>query len=187
MATNLERVPGTVASADLCTLLERDGVVVVENALAPALLDGLNRDFDRIIAATAPGIRHPTEADMVEFYGEATIRADGLPAKSAAFLKAMLLPLLCGVADHFLLPHCDDYLFNTGQLIEIGPGESDQRLHRDENVWRHLPAPKPQLEVEALFALGDFTAAKGRHGSRRAAIAGPPTAKQRRRTSSKPR
>ena len=134
---------------------------MVENALAPALLDGLNRDFDRIIAATAPGIRHPTEADMVEFYGEATIRADGLPAKSAAFLEAMLLPLLCGVADHFLLPHCDDYLFNTGQLIEIGPGESDQRLHRDENVWRHLPAPKPQLEVEALFALGDFTAANG--------------------------
>ncbi len=109
---------------------------MVADALTPALLDGLNRDLDRIVAATAPG-------------------------KSASFLEVMLLPLLCGMADHFLLPHCDDYLFNTGQLIEIGPGEGDQRLHRDDGVWRHVPAPGPELEVEALFALSDFTAANG--------------------------
>ncbi len=161
MTPRLEHVPGTVAPTDLCALLERDGAVVVAGMLTPALLDGLNRDLDRVAAATAPGVRHPTEEDMVAFYGQATIRADGLPGKSEAFVEAMLSPLLCGVADHFLLPHCDDYLLNTGQLIEIRPGESDQRLHRDEGVWRHVPAPKPELEIEALFALSDFTAANG--------------------------
>ena len=161
MAPRLEHVTSTVMPANLCAVLERDGAAVVEGALAPALLEGLNRDFDRIVAATPPGVRHPTEDDMVDFYGEATIRADGLPGKSTVFVEAMLSPLLCGVADHFLLPNCDDYLLNTGQLIEIGPGESDQRLHRDEGVWRHVPAPKPELEIEALFALNGFTADNG--------------------------
>lgn len=161
MQPHLERVDGTIDPDALCALLERDGAVVVENALSPALLDGLNGDFDRIVDATPPGVRHPTEDDMVTFYGEATVRADGLPGKSEAFVETMLHPALLGAADHFLLPHCDDYLLNTGQLIEIHPGETDQRLHRDEGVWRHLSDGGRELEVEALFALSDFTAANG--------------------------
>ncbi len=161
MAPSLERLDGSASSTVLSELLERDGAVVVEDVPTSTRLDGLNSDLDRIIARTPPGIRHPTEEDMVEFYGQSTIRIDGLPAKSETFVEVMLLPLLCGMADHFLLPNCDDYLFNTGQLIEIAPGETVQRLHRDDNVWRHVPAPKPQLEVEALFALTDFTIANG--------------------------
>ena len=98
---------------------------------------------------------------MVEFYGHSTVRIDGLPAKSRTFLEVMLSPLLLEAADHFLLPNCQDYLFNTGQLIQIGPDETAQRLHRDEDAWSQVPAPRPQLEVEAMFALSDFTAANG--------------------------
>ncbi|NKB55118.1 MAG: mitomycin antibiotic biosynthesis protein [Alphaproteobacteria bacterium] len=161
MAPSLARLDGTADCATLCEVLSRDGAVVVEDALTPTQLKGLNGDLDRIIAVTPPGVAHPTEDDMVAFFGQSTIRIDGLPAKSETFTEVMLSPLLCGVADHFLLPHCHDYLFNTGQLIEIGPGETAQRLHRDEDVWRHLPAPKPHVEIEAMFALSDFTAANG--------------------------
>jgi hypothetical protein len=161
MTPSLERLNGEVESATLCELLQRDGAVVVEEAITTAQLDGLNANLDKIIATTAPGVRHPTEEDMVAFYGQSTIRIDGLPAKSSTFVEMMQLPLLYEMADHFLLPSCDDYLFNTGQLIEIRPGETAQRLHRDDNVWRHVPVPKPELEVEAMFALSDFTAANG--------------------------
>lgn len=161
MAPRLERLNGAIEVTALCELLERDGAVVVEDALGVTQLNGLNDDLNRLIAATPPGVAHPTEEDMVAFYGQSTIRIDGLPAKSETFVEVMQLPLLCGVADHFLLPHCHDYLFNTGQLIEIGPGEAAQWLHRDEDVWRHLPAPKPHVEIEAMFALSDFTAENG--------------------------
>ena len=161
MPPSLERLPGTAGSADLCALLERDGAVIVEDALTAEQLAGLNGDLDRLIAATAPGLRHPTTDEMVEFYGHSTIRLDGIPAKSKTFLEVMLLPLLTEAADHFLLPNCDDYLFNTGQLIQIGPGETVQWLHRDEDAWRNLPPPRPRLEVEAMFALSDFTKANG--------------------------
>jgi ectoine hydroxylase-related dioxygenase (phytanoyl-CoA dioxygenase family) len=161
MPLRLERINNSTTPAELCALLTRDGAAIVEGALKQAQLDSLNTDFDRIVMATPPGVRNHTEDDMIDFYGESTIRADGLPAKSETFVDTMLSPLLLGTADHFLLPYCDDYLLNTGQLIEIRPGESDQRLHRDEGVWRHLPAPKPEVEIEALFALSDFTAANG--------------------------
>ena len=51
-----------------------------------------------------------------------------------------------------------------GQAVEraeIRPGETAQRIHRDEDAWPQVPPEKPQLEVEAMFALTDFTLSNG--------------------------
>jgi len=161
MVAGLQRIKHSASPAQICEILERDGAVIIENILNPNLLARLNADLDRHVAAVAPGLRNPTMQEMIEFYGESTIRIDGLPAKSDSFVDIMLLPQLCAAADHFLLPNCKDYLFNTGQLIQIGPGESAQELHTDESAWREVPTPKPPLQVEAMFALGEFTVANG--------------------------
>jgi hypothetical protein len=161
VAHSLERVDASIEASDLAEILLRDGAAIVRGLLPPAQLASLNAEFDDVIAATEPGLRHPTEDYFVEFYGRRTIRLDGLPARSKTFVEIMQLPLLTGVADVLLLPNCDDYLLNTGQLIQIGPGESAQALHRDENAWAHLKPPKPLLQVEAMFALTDFTIENG--------------------------
>jgi hypothetical protein len=161
MTPELQRVNQSVSSVELCEILERDGALIVEEILTPAQLDRLDSELDRIVAEVTPGLRHPTSEDMIDFYGLSTIRIDGLPAKSSTFIEAMLLPHLLESADHFLLPNCKDYLLNTGQLIQIGPGETAQELHRDESAWAEVPYPRPPLEVEAMFALTDFTAANG--------------------------
>ena len=161
----LRRLDATAPLDDLAAALDADGAAIVEGFLAPERLDALNADFDRIVAGLAPGVRNPTMPAMEDFYGATTVRFDGLPGKSAAFVEAMQHPLLTGLADRYLLPHCMDYLFNTGQFIEIRPGETAQRLHRDEDAWRFGPliaeGPRAQLEVEAMVALSDFTAANG--------------------------
>ena len=161
MAAKLRRIKHSASCTQICDILERDGAVIIEDILDSELLTRLNADLDRHIAQVAPGLRNPTMQEMIEFYGESTIRIDGLPAKSDSFCDIMLLPQLCATADHFLLPNCKDYLFNTGQLIQIGPGESAQELHTDESAWEEMPTPKPTLQVEAMFALSDFTAANG--------------------------
>ena len=165
MTASLARLPATAPVSDFIAALDADGTAIVEGFLAPKQLEALNADFDRIVAGLAPGVRHPTMPVMEEFYGGSTVRFDGLPGKSAAFVEIMQSPVLTGLADHYLLPHCLDYLFNTGQFIEIRPGETAQRLHRDEDAWRFGPliaeGPRAQLEVEALVALSDFTAANG--------------------------
>jgi ectoine hydroxylase-related dioxygenase (phytanoyl-CoA dioxygenase family) len=161
MAPVLARVKASVKSTQLCELLEQHGAVVVENLISPKQLTELNAELDQHLQERSPGIRHPTHPSMVEFYGDKTIRFDGLPGKSSTFVDLMLLPKLLNTADHFLLPSCGDYLLNTGQLIQINPGESDQLLHRDEDAWSELPTPKPTLQIEAMFALTDFTVANG--------------------------
>ena len=83
------------------------------------------------------------------------------PPRSKTFLEVMQSRLITGVADELLRPNCEDYLLNTGQLIQIGPGETAQLLHRDEDAWNFFKPPKPLLEVEAMFALTDFTIANG--------------------------
>ena len=165
MTASLARLPATAPLDDVIAALDTDGAAIVDGFLAPEQRDALNADFDRIVEQLAPGVRNPTMPAMEDFYGATTVRFDGLPGKSAAFVEAMQSPVLTGLADHYLLPHCLDYLFNTGQFIEIRPGETAQRLHRDEDAWRFGPlvaeGPRAQLEVEAMVALTDFTAANG--------------------------
>jgi ectoine hydroxylase-related dioxygenase (phytanoyl-CoA dioxygenase family) len=161
MPQALEKVDASIDPVDLANILRRDGAAIVEGALTKAQLDGLNSDLDDVVAATGPGLRNPTGDFYVDFYGSKTVRLDGLPAKSKAFVDLMLSPLMTGLADELLLPNCEDYVLNTGQLIQIGPGESAQLLHRDEDAWAYLKPPKAQLQVEAMFALTDFTVANG--------------------------
>jgi len=157
----LERVDPAIDPKALAELLQRDGAVIVEHALSASQLAGLNADLDGVIGETAPGLRHAADDFFIEFYGSKTIRLDGLPAKSKTFVEMMEASWMLGAADELLLPNCQHYLLNTAQLIQIGPGETAQALHRDEDAWGYFTESKPQLEVEAMFALTDFTLANG--------------------------
>lgn len=148
-------------ASDISEILNRDGAVIVEGAVEQDTLAALNADLDRFADDLGTGLRHPTSEFFIEFYGASTVRFDGLPAKSTAFLDVMEIPLLREVADILLKPNCEDYLLNTAQLIEIRPGETAQLIHRDEDAWSFMPKVKPLLEVEAMYALSDFTIANG--------------------------
>ncbi len=159
---SLQRVKGgETGPGEVSEILSRDGAVIVEGAVDPNMLAVLNDDLDGFVDELGVGLRNPTHDRMVEFFGGSTVRFDGLPAKSSGFVDVLQLPLLQGVADIVLKPQCEDYLLNTAQLIEIQPGETAQRIHRDEDAWPQVPGDKPQLEVEAMFALTDFTLANG--------------------------
>ena len=161
MPPALERVDASIEAETLAELLQRDGAAIVQNALTARQLKSLNTELDSVSKGIGPGLRHPSHEDMIEFYGHSTVRLDGLPGRSVTFQEIMQSRLICGVADELLLPNCDDYLLNTGQLIQIGPGETAQSIHRDEDAWAFFKPPKPLLEVEAMFALTDFTLHNG--------------------------
>jgi ectoine hydroxylase-related dioxygenase (phytanoyl-CoA dioxygenase family) len=161
MAPSLRTIDASASAEAISAILTQDGAVIVTDALSPAQLAALNGELDTALEGIAPGLRHPTEEFFVDFYGKKTIRLDGLPARSRTFWSIMEDSFMTRVADHLLLENCDDYLLNTGQLIQIGPGEKAQMLHRDEDAWPHIKAPRPLLQVEAMFALTDFTKENG--------------------------
>ena len=159
---SLVHVTGAETSAaEVSDILNRDGAVVVEGAMEPGMVAALNADLDRFSEDIGVGLRHPASDFFVDFYGTSTVRFDGLPAKSTAFLEVMQLPLLQEVADILLKPNCEDYLLNTAQVIEIRPGETAQMIHRDELAWSPMPKVEIILQVEAMLALTDFTKASG--------------------------
>jgi ectoine hydroxylase-related dioxygenase (phytanoyl-CoA dioxygenase family) len=167
---HIDRYGPDVSVETLIGSIDRDGCAIVHGALSPEELAALNADFDGLIAKTPPGA--PNHIPMLrDFMGANTIRIDGLPGKSKAFLDVLQDPRLLSYVDHYLLPSCLHYLLSTAQLIEIQPGESVQALHRDDGAWLHPPMPTSreavptvdtaQLEVIVLYALSDFTGDNG--------------------------
>ena len=124
MTNTLQRVDSSVDAQRMAQILDADGALIVTDALTPRQLRQVNGEVDDMMQATAPGLRHPTTDFYVGFYGARTIRRDGLPAKSTTFVELMDDSFMTRVADELLLPNCSDYLLNTGQLIQIGPGET---------------------------------------------------------------
>lgn len=190
-APQLERFSKEVTASELNAAMVRDGCAIVEGIADDTVLASINQDLDACIAQTAPGVRYGEQAftksvgkrgdisfeDMDEkvsgatpeqiealtndFYGSGTVRIDGLPAKSSSFVDLMCHPLNLSIADHFLLPNCYHYLLNTGQLIEIQPGETSQELHRDEGAWFNYSQPRPELSIQGLLAVSDFSRQNG--------------------------
>jgi len=167
---HFERFAPDVATDVLVEAVDRDGLAMVEHAIPADQLAALNAEFDRLIEGTAPGT--PNHIPMlIDFMGHKTVRIDGLPGKSEAFVELVQHATALGLADHYLLPSCLHYLLSTAQLIEIQPDESVQHLHRDDTAWIHPPIPTardvapdldaPQLEIIVLYALSDFTAENG--------------------------
>ena len=162
----IERFDPDVPTETLVAAIDRDGCAIVHDALSADRVAALNADFDALVDAASPGA--PNAAPFLrEFMGNATIRIDGLPGKSKAFVDVLETPRTLALADHYLLPSCLHYLLSTAQLIEIRPGETVQALHRDDPAWMHPPmqtapdAGGAQVEFIALYALTDFTAGNG--------------------------
>lgn len=166
----IERLGPDASTATMIEAIDRDGVVMVENALPPELLAALNAEFDGLIRDARPGTPNHLEW-LKDFMGHKTVRIDGLPGKSKAFIDLVQHPLALAMADHYLKPACLHYLLSTAQLIEIQTEETVQALHRDDSAWLHEPMPTArdvaptvetqQLETVVLYALSDFTADNG--------------------------
>jgi ectoine hydroxylase-related dioxygenase (phytanoyl-CoA dioxygenase family) len=111
---------------------------------------------------TRPGTKS-SDSGVQEFWGSNTKRFTRLAMRSKAFRDNVLVhPILLGVADAVLRPHCASYWMNTGQMMIIGPGEKAQWLHRDADNWPLVLGPgERQVTVSCMFALSDFSAEGG--------------------------
>jgi ectoine hydroxylase-related dioxygenase (phytanoyl-CoA dioxygenase family) len=141
--------------------LERDGAVIVENLLPPAVVDRVNEEVGAAVDAADPNeaLFNPI---MQAFHGPFTKQVAGMPGISRTFaVDVMCHPLLLAMCDRVLLPSCARYQLNLGHLLQRGPGSDEQWLHRDEAVWSDMPHPHPELQLATVIAFVDFTRDNG--------------------------
>jgi len=148
--------------AEILEVFSRDGGVIVHNMLSDEVRNSLRSELAESMQSTDAGTKS-SDKGVQEFWGSNTKRFTRLAYRSKSFRDHVLVhPLLRGVANSELGPHCASYWMNTGQVMIIGPGEKAQWLHRDADNWPLIlgPTAKP-VTVSCMFALSDFTAEGG--------------------------
>ena len=128
--------------------LEERGYSIVEGMLSPDEVKSARGDLLRVLRETPTGRN--------DFEGYSTQRIYALFAKTRAFDKAALDPLLLGVLDRVL----EHYQFSAPVGIHIGPGEKAQMLHTDDGVYP-IARPHQELVLNTMWALDDFTEENG--------------------------
>lgn len=145
----------------LVEALDQHGAIIVEDLLAPDTLRQLNQDMDPLVNTADPAMNHLNPL-VAAFFGTRVKHVSGMAGKSVVFAEQVMChPLLMALCDHVLLPSCADYRLNLAHLMERGPGAEGQMLHRDEDVWVHVPRPRPELQLATVVALVDFTRENG--------------------------
>lgn len=131
--------------------IRRDGFTIVENAIAPALIDALQAALGRLereLDARPAGNG---------FEGHKTVRIYNLLAYGAPFTEVPVHESVLPIVEEILDPGC---LISSLSSIAINPGEVAQPIHADDMV---IPLAKPHIPIvcNSMWALTDFTAENG--------------------------
>jgi ectoine hydroxylase-related dioxygenase (phytanoyl-CoA dioxygenase family) len=132
----------------IVTGLRDDGYVIVEGVLDPARIAALHTELDEVLADTPTGRN--------DFEGFGTRRIYRLFAKTRGFDDLAIDPVMLGVLDEVL----GHYQLSAPTGIQIGPGEPEQILHRDDSIYP-LPEPHGEVVLNTMWALDDFTCENG--------------------------
>ena len=157
MSTDLRqvRVLGAGASADdVAAVLAEDGCVSVAELVAPQVMDTIHAEMAPYIEATPMG--------PDDFSGHRTRRTGSMIARSPSFRPLAIHPLVTGTLDQVLGDHATSYQLHLTQVIDIGPGEPGQLVHRDQWAFDFFPFPSGyEVECHVMWAMNDFTELNG--------------------------
>jgi ectoine hydroxylase-related dioxygenase (phytanoyl-CoA dioxygenase family) len=150
--SNICTVGASTSSAIVNEILARDGCIVIDGLLSGRQVEALELElrphFDR------------TENCHGDFYGHITKRLSGLIAKSPVCQALAIHPGILAVMDRFLLDSCREYQLNLTQAIQIGPGEPQQAIHRDDLMF-NFEHPGREAMINTMWAVDDFTLENG--------------------------
>ncbi len=131
--------------------LDEAGCCVVTDAAAPEVMGA--------IAAELAEHGDMASVGRSDFEGHTTRRTGAPLPRSATFRSIARHPAVLASGDH-VLGHATTWRFSAAEYIEIGPGETAQRLHRDR--WKYdMVEFGVEVEMNGMWAVTDFTEANG--------------------------
>ena len=143
-------------------VIHDEGGVVLEGLFTEDQVGRFNGEVDAFLAQDdRAGLPQSGSPDYDRFLGQRTVRLHGLVEKFASGVDWIGHPDLFAWSERTLEPVATSVLLNAGELIQIGPGEPGQFLHRDTDSWPMAPIGEHPLLVNALVALDPFTLDNG--------------------------
>lgn len=152
MAT-IEHLGSAATGAEVAAVLARDGAVVIDELVAPSVMDAVRGELAPHLEATPYG--------PDEFSGKRTRRTGGLVARSATCRELVVHPLVLD-ATRETLKDATSFQLHLTQVIAIGPGEPPQAIHRDQWAFDFFPFPRGyEVQCNTIWAMTDFTERNG--------------------------
>jgi len=149
----LTHLPPDTSPADISDHLRQHGYAIVLDAVPAATMDALYEEARPYIEGSAAG--------RDEYDGRFTRRTGQLVARCRTARELVMHPTVVGAVQHFL-SHVTAVQLHLTQLISISPGESQQKLHRDQMAFDFFPFPADyHAQCNTMWALTDFTVANG--------------------------
>jgi len=149
----LTHFPSTVSPDEVSDHLRRHGYAIVDDLASADVMDRLEREVAPYVEAS--------DAGRDEYDGRFTRRTGALIARCPAARELVMHPLVVGTVRHFLA-HATAVQLHLTQLISIGPGETQQKLHRDQMAFDFFPFPPDyHVQCNTMWALSDFTIENG--------------------------
>ena len=149
----LSHLPADTPAEKLKETLEREGGCIVDRLVEPAVMDRLTDELRPYLDATPDGVD--------DFGGKSTRRTGALIARSETARELVQHPLALATARQ-LLHHAQTIQLHLTQVIAIGPGETDQPIHRDQWAFDFFPFPKGMdIQCNTIWAMTDFTEENG--------------------------
>ena len=139
---------------DIATVLREDGCVIISDVASPEVMDQITTEMKPYLAAT--------EVGPFEFLGHATRRTGALIARSPSARALVAHPTILETIDLLLGDHGSTFQIDLTQLVDIGPGEPAQMIHRDQWAFDRYPFPTGfEAEIGTMWAATDFTEEMG--------------------------
>jgi ectoine hydroxylase-related dioxygenase (phytanoyl-CoA dioxygenase family) len=128
-----------------------DGYTIVEDAIAPDVVDAIADDLARLERELG------TKPAENSFEGANTLRVYNLLKYGPVWEQIPVHPNVLPIVEAVLDPGC---LVSSLSSINIGPGETAQPVHADDQLIP-IPKPHPPTVCNSMWAITDFTAANG--------------------------
>jgi len=151
--------------AEIARIIQRDGGCILQGVVTPEQVNSFNQEVDPIMK-DRPKIADASIPDALKaFQGSNTKRIHGLTNISKTFREHILdNDLLHGISEEIIGKNIGSYWLSTAQLMEIGPGQKAQPLHRDGGGWWpffRMGTASPIAYVNFLIAMTDTTRENG--------------------------
>ncbi len=138
-----------------------NGGAILEGFFDAARVDRLNAEFDAYIAASSPKMPNSGSTDFDEFLGHKTLRVQNLLNTIPSGADVVGNKEIVGWSDRTFAPVSTTCVLNSAELIQINPGERQQRLHRDTGQWPDVFSTECPILTNAIIALDPFSHENG--------------------------
>lgn len=159
----VRRIDASEGPKAILRILDEDGGIIVRNFLSPEVVQQLNDEVDPYLNKGGSKI----DDELINGgLGVRTRYLNGLAKRSKTFRDKILnLPLIHGVCEGTFREESGDYWLAGGTIIEIGPGQEAQPIHRDSMatfpIFQRMGVDAPEAMINFFIALSEFTDQNG--------------------------